>query len=560
MRVLLWVGAMLLLALASCDTAAGYVEKAGALLEQRDGPDPKFVPAAPKELGPRITRTNLPKDAPFVGERGTDPHGYPLERPDAVALRNLLRLRRFDLLDQHFAYYQNEFERDFRKEWWPDGAARAFSSSEPVFAAALDEWVSKSPASFAAYAARGCYRVEMGWHFRGGKYAMETSQAQFKTMAEWLEKALADLRKALDLRPRFTAGHTRILLTLNAAGAADETLKAALDEARAQCPFCISVHKAYLHTLLPRWGGSWRKMTDYAAKLQPLLGANPALRLLGGFRSQDECDVLGDKAFKRGGDGEKNWVLIGPAELAAAHRACDEALTFGDEPQFLTEKAELLEREDRFAEALPLLDQALRISPFEREALHDRIFVRGRLGDWLGSARDLLVARRLDPTDEWLAGRLGHTLTNLLRIGKSLTKQKKTREAGEYFTVGLALAPDEKTFIHQVGWNAAKQLEELKNEARRKPDDFDVRLQIDYGLASQGRYSEVVEMWDSFIERHPDDPRAYMERGGARWHLKRARESHADTQKACELGLENACAYLEKKSKFAAARAAAANQ
>ena len=78
------------------------------------------------------------------------------------------------------------------------------------------------------------------------------------------------------------------------------------------------------------------------------------------------------------------------------------------------------------------------------------------------------------------------------------------------------------------------------------PDDFALHLRVDHGLAASDRYADVVKIWDTFIAGHEADPRPYVERAGAKWHLDKHGEAIADMDQACQLGLERACADAER--------------
>lgn len=87
------------------------------------------------------------------------------------------------------------------------------------------------------------------------------------------------------------------------------------------------------------------------------------------------------------------------------------------------------------------------------------------------------------------------------------------------------------------------------------PHDFALDLRIDHGLATSQRFAEVVTLWDRFITAHPDDPRPYVERGGAKWKLRQFDGAIADMREACRLGLASACADVPKMREQASQRA-----
>jgi hypothetical protein len=87
-----------------------------------------------------------------------------------------------------------------------------------------------------------------------------------------------------------------------------------------------------------------------------------------------------------------------------------------------------------------------------------------------------------------------------------------------------------------------QNMSDVKSQLAQHPDDFELHRKVDHGLATARRFAEVVELWDGYIANHPSDPRAYLERGGAKWHLKQRPQAIADVEKACQLGMDKACA------------------
>lgn len=76
-----------------------------------------------------------------------------------------------------------------------------------------------------------------------------------------------------------------------------------------------------------------------------------------------------------------------------------------------------------------------------------------------------------------------------------------------------------------------------------REDSFDAYLALDNVLAPRGRFGEVIAHWDRYLASHPDDGRAYMERGGAYTHLKRPVEAERDADSACKLGFARGCEF-----------------
>jgi tetratricopeptide (TPR) repeat protein len=505
--------------LAGCERA-----KESLLARLQGKPSPTYLPEPPKVEGPAIGIGAVPMEPPFVGELGTDAAGYPLRHPDKAALLNLLRLKRFDLLDKFITYYQEQYEADYHNERWPADVANAFNTADPAFEPLLEQWLQHSPNTFPALFARGLYKHAVGWHMRGAKFSKDTSDAQMAALKEYSRDAEVDLKRALELHPKLQAARHYLILIGKATSAAPVETRKILDAGLAQCRLCYGIRSVFMSGLQPRWHGSWKEMDEFASESFALIKENPKLELLRGASAADQCDVFhGAKKFKE------------------AHAACADALRYGDEVVALTEQAQLFVSEERHLEALASLERAVRADPQNENALRLRQQVRTKTGDYLGAARDLIQVRHLEPTDSWVAERVTWLVKQLTYEGSKRFKEGKASEAAPYFQLGLELDPDNVDLMRRQGWAAQGDVAALLAEAATRPDDFELRLRIDHALATKRQFDQVVEMWDVFIVAHPQDPRPLAERGGAKWHLGKRDDAIADMNKACALGMQKAC-------------------
>lgn len=89
-------------------------------------------------------------------------------------------------------------------------------------------------------------------------------------------------------------------------------------------------------------------------------------------------------------------------------------------------------------------------------------------------------------------------------------------------------------------------IEQLREALRRAPADFELSRQLDHALTRQGRYEEVILMWNTYLLHREDDPQGWLARGKARLRRGRQPEGRQDLRRACELGLDVACDRLER--------------
>lgn len=482
------------------------------------------------EMVARVAAAPLPRALPLVERPGTDAYGYPLSYVDLPGLRSLLEHSRFSELNQYAEKLQSEFEADPLKEYWPLDAFDAFDSAEEELGKKLDAWVAATPGSFAPYMARGTHRVRVGYAMRGAAWASETHQENFVRMREAFGKAVQDLDRARALRPKLVAAlRQKLLMAMPGRGvvSADHALAQAL----ALCPTCFQVRVTYILGLEPRWGGSYEEMDRFARGADPK--KNPRLRLLAGYADLDRSHVL---------HGQKNL----DEALKAVNRAC----ALGENPHFLSGRADILRAKSQYQEALADLNRVLELRPLDPHILIERARVENRLKRRELAGLDLLAGLRIEPTSAGGRALWPHVVRGLLDDAGQLEKKGDRDGALRLYDITAALAPGYREvqarrahLIEQHG--TPDKIPALEAEARAHPDDFRAHQALDYALARQNRYKEVIAMWDEFIGRNPKHGRAYLERGGAFFNTGRRAQALSDADRACELGVSEGCAFAE---------------
>jgi tetratricopeptide (TPR) repeat protein len=471
----------------------------------------------------------LPTTVPLVGEEGRDTDGYPTRYVDRAALRTLLWHKRYADLTRHFERFQSDFEADPRREYWPSDAGDAFDSAEPDLLPGLDAWAAATPESFAPYLARGRHSVTVAYARRGTKWARETAREHFAAMEEAMQRGLADLDQAITLRPRLVAAMRTKISAFRSRGALEE-MRQTVDQALAVCPACFQVRATYVGSIVPRWGGSYEAMRDFAREGNTAL--NPRMRFLPGYVDLDRAQMF--------------LIEKSPQDaLAAIERAC----ALGEYWEFLEQRAEIRDHLNDPSGALADLERAIALRPGHPRLLIWRAYVHHRAQRWEPAGRDLLAGIRMDPTDWRARWMLDAVVKGLIYDGWVHHKAGRRQDALRIYDLAAELAPRNpevqsrrKWVIAGEGGSSTEELAVLEEQVRKAPDDFRALQQLDYALARRGQFERVVELWTAYLARHPQDGPAHLERGGAYFQLGRLAEARADARRACELGISEGCA------------------
>lgn len=316
--------------------------------------------------------------------------GYPTQTIDRLEVRRLLFSRSYDSLDAVLSAYADSVTRDYRMEYRLFDAYDAFDVAVPSLEPLLTEWVNQRPGSAAARLARGTYLNASGWDARGTKFGSATKHEQFANMAAYFRRAKVDFMTALALLPNSIVAYRGLLMMADAEKDPEST-RQLLDRGLKIQPYSFRLRWTYIANLLPRWGGSYKKMTRFAEESAPYAARNPRIRALGGFVDLD-----------------KGRQLERDGHTAEALNAYNRALGFGDFCEFRYERGEMYWRAKQYAAALDDLNAVLLQCPQHANALYERSWAGYEVGRAAsGAARseyfaqayaDIEMAVALDPS------------------------------------------------------------------------------------------------------------------------------------------------------------------
>ena len=346
-----------------------------------------------------------------VGGQQTEDFGYPTQTIDQLAVRRLLLSRSYDALDRVLSAYADSVLRDYRVEYRLFDAYAAFGVAVPSLEPPLTEWVKQRPTSAAARLARASFFKASGWNARGARLASETSGQQFARMGNFFRLSLTDLDAALRIDPKSIAAYRQLIELARAQGSIRMS-RQFLDQGIKLQPNSFVLRMAHMTSLLPRWGGSYEAMAQFAEESTPYAKRNPRIMALKGYVDWDKGRVA--QRADRNGD---------------AIEAYQRALQYGNYWLFRYQRGSYNSQSDLNAEALEDFNSALRQSPQDADALNERCHVEYELGRqtpgeakasyYAQAFRDIEMAAALDPTDEDIQERLAFMRANIPEFARS---------------------------------------------------------------------------------------------------------------------------------------------
>lgn len=140
--------------------------------------------------------------------------------------------------------------------------------------------------------------------------------------------------------------------------------------------------------------------------------------------------------------------------------------------------------------------------------------------------------------------------------------RRRLHEADERFRAGdpsaaidvldkiAALRPEEpriylgRAAAHFARGDRERAIEDLRRAYDLSSDEIRTFLQADAMLASENRWNEIASCWSAYIEAHPDDAKAYLERGGALSRKGDREGARRDAETSCRLGEQRACGII----------------
>ncbi|MDW2982318.1 DUF4034 domain-containing protein [Rhodanobacter sp. KK11] len=198
-----------------------------------------------------------------------------------------------DAITELDARFKADLDRHFSKDRFSEVIHRDFEGfDDSVASGQLSmRWVEMAPASPYALTARGQYFLAMASKARGGKWAADTPSENMQRMSEFLDKAIENYRKALELEPRLLQADAGIASAAGFESRRDDVQNAAFAHGMSVDPACKVLTATMMVNLEPRWGGSYAAMNTLAVQLSAYVPQRPLLALNTIWPQVDAADM-----------------------------------------------------------------------------------------------------------------------------------------------------------------------------------------------------------------------------------------------------------------------------
>lgn len=309
---------------------------------------------------------------------------------------------------------QSAYSVDSRTENEVHKAFYQFYRLDAKVGRSLDKWVNLQPNNAMAHLARGMYRIKMGWVSRGSKFSSMTQISQFTNMAEWFSAAKTDLNLSLQITPSLVEAYCYLIEIDMTQGS--KQAKKLYEQALEINPNSFIAREFYLHSQLPRWGGSYEAMRKTVLSSKPFYDKTPRLEALEGREFADLGELAAyDKDYKSAIKYYEKALAKGDfwftnqrygealAEAGSHMAAIDQYSRVIREKPGLKKawwmRAISYKALRKYSEALTDVNYAINIEPQDDEVIAFRAGIYGLTGALTLALKDLEMAEKINPSN-----------------------------------------------------------------------------------------------------------------------------------------------------------------
>ncbi len=441
--------------------------------------------------------------------------GQSLSKKAKVRVRALLQQNNFQQLNQLLADYQKQATNKKSTEIDLLNAYAAFELGNLFYQDKFQQWINQNPNSYQAYLARAFFYHGYAWKQRGSKYADKTHVAQFSSMNKYFALAEKDINKSIEL---YKESILPYCLQISIAKTQKQKLgvKQMLSNALRYNSDSYIARRYYIDSLLPRWGGTYQEVTDFAQQSQKYAYKNKNLSLLLATPLYDTANILSSKSH-----------------YSDAEELYTQALMFGKSSRVYFKRGISFYRQHLYENAISDFSQAIANQPDNGDYYYWRGKAFEKLNRLEKALKNSKKANQLEPDDYYFKKQQQTLLTSIAASKEGTTQvgrnSRNAAKIGEIDYYRLA-----KKLLTKKSWNDAQLL--LKKAIALSPGTFEYYLLLDSALFKLDRLDEIVLYWGRYLKLKPTDDRAYLERAGTYFHKGMLDAYLSDLKIAAQLG------------------------
>lgn len=128
----------------------------------------------------------------------------------------------------------------------------------------LNIWVKNYPQSDIAHIVRGAFYIDHAWKARGSGWAKDVKKEAWNIFHERMALGEADIKKAYELNPKNPHSTRQLMRIESIRGKSQKEKEVLFNRVIAQVPTFYWAYLTQLTDHMPKWGGTWEAMFQFA--------------------------------------------------------------------------------------------------------------------------------------------------------------------------------------------------------------------------------------------------------------------------------------------------------
>ncbi len=418
------------------------------------------------------------------------PYGLMKYETKADELFELIRMEEFDDVESFISdtVKNNRVTRDGIRyfcallSYWFYSLERVTPFPEKILPH-LNNWIKKNSKSSIAHIIRGTYHIDYAYVARGNGWAKDVNEDAWRPFKERLGLARTDLLKAIKLDPSNPNAYRQMIRVTKLLGTTDEDFDEYFQQAIIHAPNFYWAYKEKLSNLMPKWGGTWESMFDFAIETEKQAAPKTILPLIL-FEAHFE-------AAARSGN-RKKYFSKPNVQMAINDIFQRTIKDYPHSGRWIVKYAQIMLYCDKEDFAKKYLDLSKKTDPQYYRSYEYLAWIYENNNNWLMSEKEAKTLTQLCPNYDIGFSLLGYSLMEQNNFSESMVSYKKAKEI--------------------------------------KPGNSFYWQKLCYLYYTMGQYEKALEHCNKSIELNKNEKWAYLNRSDVHKYLGNTKESKDDAQ------------------------------